>query len=101
MKEGRRVIFSKKSQSEIITTVLIILLVLAAIIIVWNVVSNLISDSAEEIESQSNPSIIRVKEFILYPNNSTDIKIIHINLISNIINYYIKMIYIITLDTYN
>ena len=79
MKEGRRVIFSKKSQSEIITTVLIILLVLAAIIIVWNVVSNLISDSAEEIESQSNPSIIRVKEFILYPNNSTDIKIIHIS----------------------
>src|SRR3989344_5609713 len=75
MKEDKRRVFNKKSQSEIITTVLIILLVLAAIIIVWNVVSNLITDSSEEIKEQTNPVFIQVDNFILYSNGTADVKV--------------------------
>lgn len=43
--------FNKKAQSEIITTVLIILLVLAAIVIVWQVVSNTLKNTSDEIDT--------------------------------------------------
>lgn len=47
---NRKLLNSKRSQSQIITTILIILLVLAAIVIVWQVVQSTIESGAETIE---------------------------------------------------
>ena len=50
----------KKAQAQIITVILIILLVLAATVIVWQVVSNTISQGAKEIEDQSSCINLRI-----------------------------------------
>jgi|GEM_PF-4988376 hypothetical protein len=41
-----------KAQAQIITTVLIILVVLVAVVIVWNVVQNMITESADDVDVQ-------------------------------------------------
>jgi|GEM_PF-5719382 len=41
-----------KAQSQIITTVLIILVVLVAVVIVWNVVQNMVTESADDVDVQ-------------------------------------------------
>ncbi len=51
---NKKLLNSKRSQSQIITTVLIILLVLAAIVIVWQVVQSSVRGGAEQIETQSD-----------------------------------------------
>lgn len=51
---NKKIVNSKRSQSEIITTVLIILLVLAAIVIVWQVVKSTVSSGSEQVTSAAS-----------------------------------------------
>lgn len=66
---------AKKSQAGIITIILIILISLIAIIIIWNVVSPLIEEKAEEGDIGSIVVGLKIEEALLYETGSSVVRI--------------------------
>ena len=62
-----------RAQSQLITTILLIVLVLAAIVIVWAVVNNLITESAEEIGTSALTTRLEIKEANLWVTGGAEV----------------------------